>query len=100
MMMTVVERQIANILKNNEKKREQLRKVGERSYYLTTQDRLDVTCEAYNNCIVRFVITGTRAGMVLTVNTLTGEIVRKPRNEKPWHTTYELIDWYKVVTDR
>lgn len=34
--------------------------------------------------IARYLIEGTRCNMTITANTLTREIVRKPRNAKPF----------------
>ena len=76
---------IANIIKGNEKKIEQLDKVQSICVHCTSDDHIRIRCELYYNNIVRYLIEGTRCNMTITANTLTKEIVRKPRNEKAWY---------------
>lgn len=76
---------IARIIRNNEKKIEQLDKVQSISVHCTSDDHIRIKCEMYHNNIVRYLIEGTMSGMTITANTLTNQIVRKPRNEKAWY---------------
>lgn len=82
---------IANVVRNNEKKMEQLKRVQSICLNLTSDDGISVDTEMYYDNIVRFRISGTRCGMVITYNTITGEIVRKPAGARPWHTEWEHI---------
>ncbi len=89
---------IANLIKDNTKKIEQLRKVQDITFNLTSDDYIDIKMECYENNIVRYLIEGTRANMTITANVLKKEIIRKPRNEKPWYSAngrawaYEILD--------
>lgn len=76
---------IARIIKGNQKKIEQLNKVQSISINCTSDDHIRIKCELYMNNVVRYLIEGTRSGMTITANTLTNEIVRKHRNEDPWY---------------
>lgn len=90
-----IENLIAQVVKRNEKKRQQLEKVAEISCHLTSDAGINIEAELYNNNICRFLISGTRCGMTITYNTLTWEIVRKPRGEKPWYKTSEQSNaWF------
>ena len=75
---------IAALIRGNEKKIEQLVKVQEITMVCTSDDHLNITCEMYDNNIVRYLLNGTRSGMVVTANTATKEIIRKPNGIKPW----------------
>ena len=83
-----VEKNIARILAGNTEKIKQLEKVEDISFHLTSDDGVDITCELYDNNIVRYLIKGTRCGMTITANTLTNEIMRKPRCIKPYRTDH------------
>lgn len=83
---------IARIIRNKDKKIEQLNKVQSISINCTSDDHIRIKCELYHNNIVRYLIEGTMSGMTVTANTLTNEIVRKPRNEKAWYTA-EVDCW-------
>ena len=83
-----VETNIANIIRGNRKKIEQLEMVKEISSHLTSDDGIRIICELYTGNIARYLITGTRCSMTVTANTITGEIIRKPRGTKPWYS-----DW-------
>lgn len=76
---------IARIIKGNEKKIKQLNAVQNICIHCTSDDYITIKCELYHGNIVRYLITGTRSSMTITANTLTNEIVRKPRNEKAWY---------------
>lgn len=80
-----IAKNIARILRCNTNKIEQLDKVQSISIHCTSDDHIRVKCELYHGNIVRYLIEGTRAGMTIAANTLTNEIVRKPRNEKAWY---------------
>lgn len=84
-----IENLVAQVIKRNETKRKQLEKVADICCHLTSDAGISIVAEMYSNNIVRFLITGTRCGMTITYNTLTWEIVRKPRGEKPWYTEKE-----------
>lgn len=75
---------IREVCKRNPKKREQLEKVRDISAHLTSADGIHVETEMYSGGIIRFCITGTRCGMVITYDPKTWKIVRKKRGEKPW----------------
>lgn len=79
-----VNRHIASFLRQNPKKWEQLDKVQGITISCTSDDHIHVQLEMYDNNIVRFLITGTRCNMVICGNALTHEIIRKPRNARPW----------------
>ena len=92
-----VERHIKNALAENPKKKSQFQKVVDFSQNLTSQDTLAVTAELYDNNIVRYLIEGTRSSMTLTVNALTNEVKRKPRNAIPWYRNVAIIEIKKVL---
>ena len=97
-----INKNIARIIKNNPKKIEQLNKVQDISIHCTSDDHIRIKCELYRNKIARYIITGTRSGMIITANIITGEIVRKPRSEKPWaeaETQTWVSDILKLVND-
>ena len=76
---------IARIIKGNDKKIEQLQKVQSISIHCTSDDHIRIRCELYRNHIARYLIEGTRSGMTITANVITNEIARKPRGEKAWY---------------
>ena len=80
-------RNIVNIIKGNSKKINQLETVQDITFTCTSDDHINIICELYHGNIVRYVINGTRSGMVITADALTGEIVRKPYKENPWSVT-------------
>lgn len=83
-----VEKNIARILTGNTEKIRQLEKIEDISCHLTSDDGIDITCELYDNNIVRYLIKGTRCGMTITANALTNEIMRKPNGIKPYRTEH------------
>lgn len=83
--MDQIIKNIAYHIKGKEDKIRQLKAVQSISMTCTSDDHIKVDCEMYNDGIVRYLIEGTRSGMTITVNTRTNEIVRKPRNAKPWY---------------
>lgn len=90
---------IANIIRGKQNKIDQLVKVHSITLHCTSDDYIRVTCELYYNNIVRYLISGTRSSMTITANTLTGEIVRKPRNIKPW-TVSEVGTYAGYILER
>lgn len=82
----MIVKNIARAIRGNEKKIEQLRKLKERCVYLTSSDGIHITAELYEGNIARFIIEGTRSNMTVTVNTITNQIIRKPRGAEPWYT--------------
>lgn len=96
-MRTNIENLIAQVVRKHEVKRLQLEKVAEISCHLTSDAGIHITAELYNNNICRFLIEGTRCGMTITYHTLTLEIVRKPRGEKPWYTTTETANAWDIL---
>lgn len=88
---------IAQAIKRNEIKRQQLEKVAEISCHLTSDAGISIDAELYDNNICRFLIRGTRCGMTITFNTLTWEIVRKPRGAKPWYKTWEAANAWDIL---
>lgn len=85
-----IEKNIANILRSNPIKLNQMKTVQDICYHLTSDDGIWITAELYNNNIVRYLIQGTRSGMTITAHTLTNSITRKPIGVKPWAT--RIID--------
>lgn len=81
-------RNIAVILKHNPEKVAQLKKAQAITVYLTSDDGCAIDTELYRNGIARYIITGTRSRVTVTVKYPSMELTRKPRNEKPW-----LTDW-------
>ena len=87
---------IARIIRNNDKKIEQLQKVQGISINCTSDDHIRIKCELYQNNIARYLIEGTRSGMTITANTLTNELTRKHRNEKAWYEA-EIECWAEDI---
>ena len=89
---------MASAIAKNSKKYEQLLTVNDICHTLTSDGGIDVNAEIYSGNIVRYLIKGTRCSMTLTFNTITYEIVRKKRNERPIYTddfhtyAYYIID--------
>ena len=90
---------IARIIRNNEKKIEQLEKVQGITMNCTSDDHIRIKCEMYQNNIVRYLIEGTMSGMTITANTLTNEITRKHRNEKAWYEA-EVDCWASDILNK
>ena len=90
--MSNVPNLIANVVRNNKEKMMQLEKVQDICIHLTSDDGILVYAEMYDGNIVRFLIRGTRCGMTITYNTITGELVRKPKGKKPWYTVWEQMN--------
>ena len=89
---------IAAILNDerNARKLEQFMTAYDITEHITSDGGCDIKAELYNGNIVRYIITGTRSNVTITANTITCEIVRKKRNEKPWqvvefHANFEDI---------
>ena len=91
------EMHLRTALRENQKKKSQFQKVVDFSQNLTSQDTLDVIVELYDDNIVRYLIEGTRSSMTLTVNALTNEVKRKPRNVRPWFIDATAIRVEKVL---
>lgn len=77
---------IAHHIRGKENKINQLKAVQEISMLCTSDDHINITCEMLPDGIVRYLISGTRSGMTLTVDTRKNEITRKPRGAAPWYT--------------
>lgn len=77
-------RNIAVLIWDKPKKLEQLQKVGEITFTCTSDDYSYITAELYHNNLVRYLITGTRSCMTVTADSITRQIIRKPRNLKPY----------------
>ena len=75
---------IATIIRDKDKKIEQLEKVQGITMTCTSDDRIYIICELYCDNIVRYLIEGTRSSMTITANMATNEIIRKPNGIKPW----------------
>lgn len=90
---------IANILKDNPDKIRQLEAVQGISMTCTSDDHIWINCELYQNHIVRYLITGTRSSMTITVNASTHEICRKKRNEIPW-AVGEIQTWCGYILNK
>lgn len=86
-MMKLNEKQavkhIAWIIHDKPEKMRQLETVQDISIHLTSDDSISIKCELYAGNIVRYLITGTRSQMTITADTITRQIIRKPRNIKP-----------------
>ena len=95
--MSNIENLIANVIKRHDKKRIQLEIVRDICVHLTSDDGIWITAELYNNNICRFLIKGTRSNMTITYNTKTWELTRKPRNEKPFYTTWLSSSVYDII---
>lgn len=85
-MKNNIENLIANVVVRHEDKHKQLEKMQEICIHLTSDDGICIKAELYKNNVCRFLIQGTRCNMTITYNTLTWDLTRKPRGEKPWHT--------------
>lgn len=83
-----IARNIAINLYHNPQKEEQIRKVQDICFHLTSDDGISVDIEMYPRGIVRYLISGTRCSMTLTVREPEHEVIRKPNGLKPWMT-----DW-------
>ena len=79
---------IANAIRNNYNKIEQLEKVKDITLNCTSDCNCTITIEMYNNNIVRYIVNGTRAQTTITYNTATKQIIRKPYKENPWYIDY------------
>lgn len=76
-------RNIAVLIWDKPDKLAQLEKVQDISIHLTSDDGLRIMCEVYAGNVVRYLVQGTRSGMTITANSITREMMRKPRNSKP-----------------
>ena len=91
---------IVNAIEKNPAKLEQLKKVNDITVNCTSSDSITIKCEMFGNNIVRFTITGTRSQMTITVNAITNEIARKPRNEEPWNEeTLYNVNCYEIFEE-
>ena len=88
---------IARIMSYNPSKARQVEKVASISSHLTSASSARVTCELYDGNIMRFVIVGTRSSATITANTITNEIVRKPRGAKPWYEIDVDVEIYHDI---
>lgn len=79
---------IANAIKNNPNKIEQLEKVKDITLHYTSDNNCRIVIEMYNNNIVRYIVNGTKSQTIVTYNTATKQIVRKPYKEIPWYTDF------------
>ena len=93
---TQIENLIANIINRHEDKRKQLETIQSICIHLTSDDGITIEAELYDNNICRFLIKGTRCSMTITYDTLTWELCRKPKNTKPWHSTWIATNTYKI----
>ena len=84
MIKNQIMQNIAVLIWDKPKKLEQLQKVGEITFTCTSDDYIYITAELYCNNLVRYLITGTRSNMTITANPITRQIIRKPRNLKPY----------------
>lgn len=90
-----IENLIAQVIRKHDVKRRQLETVADISAHLTSDAGIHIEAELYDNNICRFLIEGTRCRMTITYNTLTWELVRKPRGKKPWYKTTEQSNaWF------
>jgi len=87
MIKNQIMQNIAVLIWDKPKKLEQLQKVGEITFTCTSDDYIYITAELYHNNLVRYLITGTRSCMTVTADPITRQILRKPRNLKPWAVT-------------
>lgn len=78
---------IALAIYDKPEKVKQLIKVQSITIEMTSDDHIDVTCEMYDNNVVRYLIKGTRSNTTVTINTLTNEITRKPHKVNPLYTS-------------
>ena len=78
-----IARNIANICFNNPEKEEQLEKVQDICFHLTSDDGISVETEIYADGIVRYLITGTRCNMTITAKEPEHKVIRKPRGISP-----------------
>lgn len=98
-------RNIAVILKHNPQKVAQLEKVGDITVHLTSDDSAWCEVELYYNNIVRYLITGTRSSCTITADLKTMQVIRKPRNAKPWANAcvdlqvFDIIRRYNDITE-
>lgn len=83
-----IARNIAVILFHNPEKIRQLEQVKAICSHLTSDDGVCVDVEIYGGGVARYLIHGTRCGMTVTANTLTNEIMRKPRGAQPVFTSW------------
>lgn len=90
-------RLIADLCRRHDRKREQLARVVDITVTHTSDAGLDVVFEMYQGDVCRFVITGTRCGMVITYHALTNELCRKPRGARPWYTDASHINGYDII---
>lgn len=79
---------IANAIKNNPNKIEQLEKVKDITLHYTSDSNCRIVIEMYNNNIVRYIVNGTKAQTIITYNTTTKQLVRKPYKQNPWYTDF------------
>ena len=90
--------EIADIIKENEIKIQQLQKVQSICMTITSDDGIDVDVELYSS-YTRYIITGTRCQMVICYDYNNKTFVRKKRNEKPelkknYHTNCrDIFNW-------
>lgn len=74
---------IALAIHDKPKKIKQLIAVQSITINCTSDDHIEIDCELYAGNIARYIVKGTRCNTTITVNTITNEIIRKPRNIKP-----------------
>ena len=95
--MKQIEKRVAICLAKHENKMRQFMKLKDICVALTSDAGITITSELYNNHICRFVIEGTRCNMVICYDTITWELKRKPRNEKPWDVTEIKSNCYDIL---
>lgn len=88
---------IARALKTSKKKRDQLQAVRDITVRFTGDDWVNVTVELYYGNIARYLITGTRSGMTVTMDIRTAEIIRKPKGLDPYYTTQSGLFVHEIM---
>lgn len=88
---------LANVLRINETKMNQFLKIRDICEHLTSNDGITVEIELYDNNIVRYLIEGTRCKFTCTFNAIDKTVIRKPRNAKPFFTTWVKMNCSYVL---
>ena len=91
-------KELKRILKENPKKRSQVKSAMKATLYYTSSDDCEVTLELYpNQNIIRYVITGIHSNVIIAYDTKENRLTRKPRGVEPFYTETVNYSFKKIL---
>lgn len=91
-------KELKRILKENPKKKSQVKSAMKATLYYTSSDDCEVTLELYpTHNIVRYVITGIHSNVTITYDTKENKLARKPRGVEPFYTETAYTSFKKIL---